>query len=37
MYMGEPVHPWHYNCYSCGYVELLFLIDHDTVLLLSQP
>ena len=18
MYMGEPVHPWHYNCYSCG-------------------
>ena len=20
MYMGEPVHPWHYNCYSCGWV-----------------
>lgn len=17
MYMGEPVHPWHYNCFSC--------------------
>ncbi|XP_065059889.1 LIM and senescent cell antigen-like-containing domain protein 1 [Rhopilema esculentum] len=18
MYMGEPVHPWHYNCYACN-------------------
>ena len=18
MYMGDPVHPWHYNCYECG-------------------
>ena len=23
IYMGDPVHPWHYNCYECGYVIFL--------------